>query len=375
RPIRGRRLPPPVIQACILRKVRENIVRNVGRESRCVITVPAYFDETRRKATADAGEMAGLRVRDILNEPTAAAIAFGESLGYLSAEGGSRRPMNVLVFDLGGGTFDVTLVHLEPGRLDTLAIDGEMELGGYDWDLALLDDLADEMVTAGFADPRDDPARWAKVYQAVVEAKLALSARRKTRLRVMLDEGFFETEISRTRFERCTADLLERTALRAQNVVEAAGMTWEDVDEVLLVGGATRMPMIPEMLEALAGKKPRRNVNPDEAVARGAAIYAGYLLSEEYPELPVAAFKVVEVNAHTLGVEGIDPSTGGKTKIPVIPRNSKLPVSKTEVFCTERENQDSLAVPVIEGESPDPAACSRIGTVVIERLPPGLPKG
>lgn len=375
RPIRGQHLPPEVIQACILRKVRDDIIREIGPNARCVITVPAYFDEPRRKATADAGEMAGLRVVDIVNEPTAAAIAYGESLGYLSPEGGAKEPMTVLVYDLGGGTFDVTLLHMAPGEFRTLATDGEVQLGGYDWDLAILDELADEMVAAGFPDPRNDPGRWARVYQAVVEAKLALSARTKTTFRVELEEGTFETSLSRQRFADSTADLLERTAYTTRHLLQTAGVTWNDVADVLLVGGATRMPMIVDMLAHVSGKQPRRCVNPDEAVARGAAIYAGYRLSDEFPEIAVAAMRIIDVNAHSLGVEGLDPHTGRKSNVILIPRNTPLPVSKTSTFCTERQNQRSIAIDVLEGEAASPEDCSRIGSTIIDPLPPDLPKG
>ncbi len=176
RPIRGEHLPPEVIQACILRKLKADIAAAVGPAAQVVLTVPAYFDEPRRKATADAGEMANLALLDIVNEPTAAALGFGEVLGYLSPQGSLLDQMTVMVYDLGGGTFDATLLHLAPGDIRTLATDGNVQLGGHDWDQRLVDFAAKAFVHAGGHDPREDPAALGRLYEAAVEAKHTLSA-------------------------------------------------------------------------------------------------------------------------------------------------------------------------------------------------------
>ena len=268
RPIGGRYLPPEVIEACILRKLKDDVVQALGPESRVVITVPAYFDELRRKATADAGEMAGLRVLDIVNEPTAAALAFGEALGYLDPGGLPREQMNVMVYDLGGGTFDVTLLHLANGNIRTLATDGDVQLGGHDWDSRLVDHAANAFQQAFHADPRRDIAALSHLYQQAMEAKHTLSARSHTVIRVEHAGNVLEVPIRREQFEELTADLLERTSYTSRQLLTTAKLQWQDVQRVLLVGGSTRMPMVAHMLTQLSGLVPERTVNPDEAVAR-----------------------------------------------------------------------------------------------------------
>ncbi|MFZ5828614.1 MAG: Hsp70 family protein, partial [Planctomycetota bacterium] len=375
RPIRGQYLPPEVIQACILRKLRDDISRAVGHDDyQCVITVPAYFDEPRRKATADAGEMAGLKVLDIVNEPTAAALAFGESLGYLAPGGDVQREMTVMIYDLGGGTFDCTLLRLAPGDIRTLATDGDVQLGGHDWDLRLLEHVAAEFEKQHQSNFRDQPAVVARVLNQVIEAKHTLSARTRANVRVDYAGRSAEVAITRERFEDLTADLLERTSYTTRQLNTAAGLEWKDVDRLLLVGGSTRMLMVREMLKRLSGIEPDRTVNPDEAVARGAAIYAGYLLGKRGLGAKFA-FEVTNVNAHSLGVEGIDPETLRKKNVVLIPRNSPLPAKATERFMTKSDGQQSIVVQVLEGESATPGECSAIGRTVLRDLPENLPKG
>jgi molecular chaperone DnaK len=373
-PIGGRYLPPEVIQACILRKLKEDVVHLLGPESRVVITVPAYFDELRRKATADAGEMAGLRVLDIVNEPTAAALAFGEALGYLDPRGLPRDEMNVLVYDLGGGTFDVTLLHLSQGNVRTLATDGDVQLGGHDWDARLVDLAANAFQQAYHADPRRDAASLARLYQTAMDAKHTLSARSHTSLRVEHAGQVLEVPVRREQFEELTADLLDRTAYTSRQLLATAKLQWKDVQRVLLVGGSTRMPMVARMLSQLTGLAPDRTVNPDEAVARGAAIYANYMLAKAAGGGPTT-FEVTNVNAHSLGVEGIDPQTLRKINVVLIPRNSPLPARKMERFCTKGEGQRSIVIRVLEGESSLPGECIAIGRTSIRELPSALPKG
>jgi molecular chaperone DnaK len=374
RPIHGEKLHPEVIQACILKKLKDDAVAALGTNFEAVITVPAYFDEPRRKATADAGEMAGLAVLDIVNEPTAAALSFGESLGYLTVEGEPRKPMTVLVYDLGGGTFDVTLLDLHPGDLRTIATDGDVQLGGHDWDLRLVNHCAEEFEKRNHLDPRQSPASLAALVAAVEEAKHTLTARPKTTVTVRHGGHTAEMPITREQFEELTEDLLERTAYTTRQVLAAAKLTWKEIDRVLLVGGSTRMPMVPRMLEKLTGLKADHTVNPDEAVARGAAIFAGYLIRRRDPNAK-PSFKVVDVNAHSLGIEGIDQRTMRKENVILIPRNSPLPTKVTQKFVTKVEDQLSIVVQVLEGESKIPSQCSAIGRAVLRNLPEHLPKG
>ena len=244
RPIRGHKFPPEVIQGCILRKLKTDAVRTLGELDRVVITVPAYFDEPRRKATADAGEMAGLKVLDIVNEPTAAALAFGETLGYLTPDAAPKEEMTVLVYDLGGGTFDVTLLRLAPGNIQTFATDGDVQLGGHDWDMRLVDHVADRFKRLHKRDPRQDPVGMNRLLDAAIEAKHALSARGRTTIRVEWAGQVIEVPVTREQFEEMTADLLERTSYTTRQLLAAAGREWKDVTRLLLVGGSTRMPMV-----------------------------------------------------------------------------------------------------------------------------------
>jgi len=372
-PIRGEYLPPEVIQGCILRKLRADLVETLGPDVAVVITVPAYFDEPRRKATADAGEMAGLDVLDVVNEPTAAALAFGEVHGYLAPSGGANDEMTVLVYDLGGGTFDATLLRLRPGEIRTLATDGDVQLGGHDWDMRLLNHLADRFLHEHGLDPRDDAHALKRLYNETLDAKHALSARRRAAVRFNHAGHAWQTQITRDEFEDLTADLLERTAYTTRQLVAAAKLDWSRVSRVLLVGGSTRMPMVARMLREMTGLGPDHTVHPDEAVARGAALYARFLLAER--EGAGAGFEVVNVNSHSLGVEGIDTSTGRKINAVLIPRNTPLPARCTEKFVTKRAGQTSIVVQVLEGESTLPGECTAIGRTAIAGLPDGLPQG
>jgi molecular chaperone DnaK len=372
--IRGEKLHPEVIQACILKKLKDDAITALGSDLHVVITVPAYFDEPRRKATADAGEMAGLAVLDIVNEPTAAALSFGESLGYLTAEGEPREPMKVLVYDLGGGTFDVTVLDLRPGDLRTLATDGDVQLGGYDWDMRLVNYAAEEFQKRHRLDPRQSPASLAALQAAAEEAKQSLTARPKTLMAVRHGGHSLELPITREQFEELSEDLLERTAYTSRQVLAASGLSWKQINRVLLVGGSTRMPMVSRMIEKLTGLTPDHTVHPDEAVARGAAVFAGYLIRSQDPKAK-RSFNVIDVNSHSLGIEGIDQRTLRKENVIIIPRNSPLPAKVTEKFVTKSEDQISIVVQVLEGESKTPGQCSPIGRAVIRNLPEHLPKG
>ncbi len=372
-PIRGEYFPPEVIQACILRKLKDDILAELGTLGPTVITVPAYFDEPRRKATADAGEMAGLDVLDIVNEPTAAALAFGERLGMLSEAGTTTEEMTVLVYDLGGGTFDVTVLHMAPGNIQTVATDGDVLLGGHDWDLRLVDFVAERFIESGGRDPRQDPRGFGRLYMAVEEAKHTLSARNRAAVRLDHAGHSFAVDVTREKFADITSDLMERTFYTTRQVLTDAGLSWDRISRILLVGGSTRMPIVAETLERMSRIRPDRTVNPDEAVARGAAIYSGFLLNQRAGRR--TGFLVSNVNSHSLGVEGIDPATMRKTNVILIPRNSPLPATFTDRFTTKRQGQPSIVVQVLEGESSCPEACTQIGRTVVHGLPPNLPQG
>ncbi|OYV84671.1 MAG: hypothetical protein B7Z73_14990 [Planctomycetia bacterium 21-64-5] len=248
RAICGDYMPPEVVQAWVLKKLKADILRTLGPDFRAVITVPAFFDEPRRKATADAGSMAALPVLDVVNEPTAAALAFGEELGYLTTSGEVREPLKVLVYDLGGGTFDVTVLDMRPGDLRTLATDGDVRLGGRDWDTRLADHAAEAFVKEHREDPRTNPASLQRLLTEVEEAKRTLSARQNATIRVDHAGSSTTVKVTRELFEQITTDLLERTSYTTRQVLAAAGLEWKDIQRVLLVGGATRMPMVSRML-------------------------------------------------------------------------------------------------------------------------------
>lgn len=385
RTIRGEYLPPEVIQAYILRTLKADIERVVGSDYRAIITVPAFFDEPRRKATADAGELAGLPVLDIVNEPTAAALAFGEELGYLNEASAPRELQRVLVYDLGGGTFDVTLVELRPADIRTLATDGDVFLGGRDWDERLANYAADKFVERFSLDPRGDRTVWQRMLLDAEEAKRALTARQQTKLRIEHAGQGMDVPITRELFEDVTGDLLERTLQTTREVLRAGGCQWSDVSRILLVGGSTRMPAVSRRLQELTSLTPDRGVHPDEAVARGAALYARYRLSQGDTSASGAAsttaaagepsLQITDVNSHSLGIEGVDPGTGLPRTAVLIRRNTPLPVRKTREFVTKVAGQPTIAVTVLEGESQQPEQCTLIGRTTIHGLPPSLPQG
>ncbi len=373
RPIRNGYLPPEVIQAYVLKELRADAARVLGPDLAAVITVPAFFDEPRRKATADAGEIAGLQVLDIVNEPTAAALAFGEVLGYLDPSGMVARPMIVLVYDLGGGTFDVTLLEMKPGSFRTLATDGDVHLGGRDWDLRLADYVAEEFIKLHREDPRQNPGSMQQLLFAVEDAKHTLSLRHSTTVQVEHAGSRANISVTRELFAARTADLLERTAFTTRQLLATAGISWSQVSHVLLVGGATRMPMVREMLSKLSGLEPDHRVHPDEAVARGAAIYARWLMDSRPESRQPPKFMVTNASSHSLGILGLDVSTQRHCNKILIPRNTPLPARVTDRFVTRKANQASIAIKVLEGESTDPDACTLIGRTSIRQLPPGLP--
>ncbi|MEO8496230.1 MAG: Hsp70 family protein, partial [Planctomycetota bacterium] len=252
--IGGIEYPPEVIQAWILKKVRADAERQIGQFTKAVITVPAYFDEVRRKATQDAGYIAGIDVIDIINEPTAAALAFGYQQGRLHFSETPDKPKRVLVYDLGGGTFDVTIMEIGAGEFVTLATDGDVQLGGRDWDQRLVDYIAEQFIRKQGLDPREDPNTLGRLLRECEDAKRTLSTRQKASVACDFQGRAERFEVTRKLFEEITQDLLERTAFTTRQTLQAAGLTWDDIQHLLTVGGSTRMPAVIGMLTTLTGQ-------------------------------------------------------------------------------------------------------------------------
>ncbi|MEW6357590.1 MAG: Hsp70 family protein [Planctomycetota bacterium] len=368
---------PEELSAMILKKLKQDAEQKIGPITDAVITVPAYFDDTRRKATQDAGRIAGLNVIDILNEPTAAALAYG--VGKLGKD------EVALVYDLGGGTFDVTLVQISGRRIQMLATDGDVRLGGKDWDDRILNHVAEKFKEETGEDPRDDAQSHNELAERVEEAKRALSERRKVRVPCSHGGHRLSVELAQEDFEHLTEDLLGRTELTTQLVIEQSGLSWDAVERVLLVGGSTRMPMVRKMLELIAGKEPDASLPADEVVAWGAAIHAGIRTMRKaggekvFDAKTVASLRdVVEinVNSHSLGIAAFDGKAKKRINAIIIKKNTPLPHSAKRLFRTPRTEgkAGALRIRILEGESKDPEACIQIGECLV-KLPPDLPGG
>ena len=373
RALGGKKYPPEVLQAWILNRLRTDAQTRLGEFRKVVITVPAYFDEVRRKATQDAGYIAGLEVLDIINEPTAAALAFGFQRGRLLAGETESEPRRILVYDLGGGTFDVTIMEVAAGEFVTLATDGDCELGGRDWDQRLVNHVAESFYRLHRLDPRENLNAYGQLLRDCEEAKRTLSVRTKTQVLCSYGGHAEWIKIAREQFEELTADLLERTAFTTRQTLAAAGLEWAQIDDLLLVGGATRMPAVVELLRKLSRKEPDTSISPDEAVAHGAAIHAGLLQDRLQGRRP--RIRVRNVNSHSLGVVGTDPHQKRKQTVILIPRNTPLPAKAKRVFKTSKTGQKSIALKIVEGESPQPSECTPIGKFSIREIPPDLPAG
>ena len=357
REIQGKKLPPPAISALILKKLKQDAHAKLGPIDGAVITVPAYFNEARRQATFAAGEIAGLEVLDILNEPTAASLAFAyrdikrksdgqDDVMRLADENNKSRI--AVVYDLGGGTFDVTVLRIEGKNLTVLATDGDVQLGGKDWDTKLLNASAVAFKAKHQIDPRADEHVFQQMLVTAEDCKRALSARDKARLTITFANKPVNIEVTRDQFEELTADLLYRTESRIVRVMEAAGLSWDQVDEVLTVGGSTRMPQVQKMLERVTGQKPNTSLSPDEVVAHGAAIHAAITqlkryqqqqkvlqaarvkpMSQAVPEMKIAedndVLPMVEAdpNADTTVSDDIAPHSGGASTATTIAIHSE----------------------------------------------------
>jgi molecular chaperone DnaK len=371
KPIRGTRLPPEVVQAAILRKLRQDAENRLGNVQDAVITVPAFFNEPRRKATMDAGRLAGLKVLDIINEPTAAAIAYGVQAGFVSASGEAKQAEKILVYDLGGGTFDVTLMLLEGCQYTAVATDGDVQLGGIDWDRRIVDFVAEHYLERHGTDPRQDPVSFQMLLQEAEDAKRALSNRTSVTVRFAHQSKRVQVALTREEFEALTSDLLQRTMFTVERLLRTARLRFDDLTRLLLVGGSTRMPMVQQILEQASGKSVDRSLSPDEAVAHGAALYAGFL--QRGSRAADRSLVVKNVNSHDLGVLGIEKATGMKRRRIMIPRNTKLPARSKSSFVTRRANQRSVAVHVVEGGDDSGKNATPIGKCLVSDLPAKLP--
>jgi molecular chaperone DnaK len=367
---------PETISALILKKLKKDSEMHIGPIRGAVITVPAYFDDARRKATEDAGAIAGLEVLDIVNEPTASALAYG--LARSEEEG------VMLVYDLGGGTFDVTVIEKRGQEFITLATDGDVELGGKDWDDRLVNFLAEKFAREFKADPREDPQALAYLAVSSEEAKKALSRRDKTSVPVSYKGHWGNYEVSRDEFESMTEDLLAVTQLTTEMVLEEAGVTWEGIGRIIPTGGSARMPMVQRLLEKMSNKPPATDVAVDETVASGAAIHAAICTlksPERIHELGLVAaeklgkIQTVDVAAHALGLVIKDHRTLLYRNDVLIDRNSRLPASITKTYQTAYDGQQRIVLQVVQGDAPDPSANITIGMVEISQLPPGRPAG
>ncbi|MBI1918041.1 MAG: Hsp70 family protein [Planctomycetes bacterium] len=384
RPVAGRDFRPETLSAIILKKLVQDAELRLGPVRQAVITVPAYFDDTRRKATQDAGRIAGLEVLDILDEPTAAALAYSFQPGRgVPAPGTCEGDCTVLVYDLGGGTFDVSLVRLMQRRFQTVAIEGDVRLGGKDWDDRIVDHVANQFLRQHGDDPRTHPQSMAALAAAAERAKRTLSKLNQATVTCTHNGKVMTVPLTRPEFEELTRDLLIRTRWTTQQVLRQAGLRWNQVDKLLLVGGSTHMPMTGVMLRELSGKEPDDSLAVSEVVARGAALHAGIVATQHgRPDVEAldegareALADVVEinVNAHSLGIEARQQDE--RVNNILIPKNTQLPTAASRVYYTRVENQQRVRVKVLQGEAQQADACISIGECWIDGLPPSLPKG
>ncbi len=378
------KLTPEFISALIIKKLKQDAEKHIGPIANVVLTVPYYFNDVRRKATQDAGEIAGLNVLDIINEPTAATLSYAWTKGELGRTDIESEKNTILVYDLGGGTFDVTVVEYTPTHFHVLATDGDVMLGGLDWSQRIVDHLSEQFMQKFGSDPRQSPEMLRTLTQDCEKAKQALSNSTSTTISIYHEGKTLTVSLTRSDFERMTSDLLQRTKDTTELVIQQSEIDVKDLDEVILVGGSTYMPVVEKMLYDITHTDPSRDVMPEAAVAQGAAIHAAILEAKQTGAESrmgeailkrLRAVTVSDVNSHSLGVKVTDPATSKKINHIMIPRNHAIPFSVSQKFVTTSDNQERIHVYILEGEAADPDACSPIGDFIITNLPPKLKKG
>ncbi len=353
---------PQEISAMVLQKMKKTAEDYLGMEvTRAVITVPAYFDDAQRQATKEAGEIAGLKVERIINEPTAAALAYGLDK--------KNDDMKIVVYDLGGGTFDISVLELGDGVFEVKSTNGDTHLGGDDFDQVIIDWLADEFKNEENIDLRKDPMALQRLKEAAEKAKIELSASPETDINlpyITAVDGVpkhLVRKLSRSKFEQLAHSLIQRTLEPCKKALADAKMSPSDIDEVILVGGSTRIPAIQKLVEDFFGKSPSKGVNPDEVVAVGAAIQGGVLTGE------VKDILLLDVTPLSLGIE-----TMGSVMTKMIESNTTIPTKKTETFSTAADNQPSVEIHILQGERPMASDNKTIGRFILDSIPPA-PRG
>ena len=360
--IDGRLYTAQEISAMVLQKMKKTAEDFLGHEvAEAVITVPAYFNDSQRQATKEAGEIAGLKVRRIINEPTAAALAYGLDKRH--------KDMTIAVYDLGGGTFDISILELGDGVFEVKSTNGDTHLGGDDFDRKIINWMADEFRSQENVDLRKDPMALQRLKDAAEKAKIELSSSSETEINlpyITAIEGVpkhLVMKLSRSKFEQLTDDLVRRTIEPCRQAIKDAGMSAADIDEVILVGGSTRIPRIQQVVEEFFGKKPNKGVNPDEVVAIGASIQGGVLTGETKDVL------LLDVTPLSLGIE----TMGGVFDV-VIEANTTIPSKKSKIYSTAADNQPSVEIHVLQGERPMARDNRTVGRFILDGIPPA-PRG